>query len=354
MGTADLGNDYTITMTVTGIDCENEILAKTAPNLENESNCSNPLTYVDSYNGGCDAGTPYHYQILNFNAANAWRGRTFAVTDPNQAVKKDYDWYQFSWSTGNQKFKVYLYADFPATWEIWPANNCTAGPIEGVQVPSCNDAGVLTRRCYAAGTYWLRVYPTSVTTCGKYYYLALTEPATCSQCGFSASGTNLDDPCDDVTDYDTNAGCDDPNAPPPHFMPFVAPYPYWGYIYAGLVTGAPYYDPDWFTITNTYTNARKLKLTVQAEFLAHVEVYLSCTDYDSGNSVLGLDGVTPNPASGCPNEILTETTNGGSGPGTVYYGRITCVDQFGNLMTAYYPCAKGNNRWKVTPTFLLP
>jgi hypothetical protein len=352
MGGVDFGNDYAITMTVTGIKCENEILAKPVGNVEMESNCTDPPAYVDSYNSGCDAAAPPGPVLtLNFDAANAWRGRTFGVPDPNDpnaALVKDYDWYTFNVTGGNKRFKVYLYADFPVTWEIWTPNQCAndAGLIEGVEVPSCNDAGVYTRRCYVIGTYWLRVYPTSTATCGSYYYLALTEPGSCSLCSFSPSGTNLDDPCDDLTDFDTNAGCDDPNAPPPHYMSFACAQTYWGTIYAGLQGGLPYYDPDWFTITQTNATNRRLKLTVTAEFLAQVEVYLSCTDYDSGNPVAGLFGVTPLVAgTACPNVILTATT--GAPQGTVFYGRITCVDQFQNLMTKYYPCAKGNNRWKV-------
>ncbi len=353
IGGVDFGNDYRITMTVTGIQCENEILAKTVSHTENESNCADPVNYVDTYNSGCDAEPPGPTLTLNFDAANAWRGQTFSVisdpNDPAAPLKKDYDWYAFTTTTsGNRRFKVYLYADFPATWEIWTPNQCTnnAGLIEGVEVPQCNDVGVYTRRCYAAGTYWLRVYSTTTAQCGKYYYLALTEAGSCSMCSFAPSGSNLDDPCDDVNDYDTNAGCDDPNAPPPHYMSFVCGGTYWGTIYAGLVTGAPYYDPEWLTITQTNTTNRRLKLTVTAEFLAQVEVYLSCADYNSGNVVPGLFGVTPLVVgTACPNVILTATT--GVPTGTVFYGRITCVDQFANLMIKYYPCAKGNNRWKV-------
>jgi hypothetical protein len=348
------GNDYTITVTITPISCENYILAKPVGYVETEPvDCNDPLGYVDTYNSGCDAATPPGPTLtLNFDATNAWRSRSFAVLDPNtpsSPPKKDYDWYQFQITGGNKRFKVYLYADFPATWEIWTPNQCAnqAGLIEGVEVPRCNDAGVYTRRCYTIGTYWLRVYPTNAAQCGKYYYLALTEPGSCSLCSFSPSGSNLDDPCDDVNDYDTNPGCDDPNAPPPHFMPFVCAGTYWGYIYAGQYgTGLPYYDADWFTITQTNATNRRIKLTVTAEFLAHVEVYLSCADYAAGNAVAGLDAVTPLAVgTACPNVILTATTD--APQGTIMYGRLTCVDQFGNLMVKYYPCAKGNNRWKI-------
>ncbi len=352
------GNDYQVTMTVTPKTCENEILAKAHANTENESNCADPPAYVDTYNSGCDAATPPGPVLtLNFDAVNAWQSRSFAVTDPNNPtgpLKKDYDWYTFNVAGGNRRFKVYLYADFPVTWEIWTPNQCTnnAGLIEGVEVPLCNDAGVYTRRCYTPGTYWLRVYPSGYAPCGRYYYLALTEAGGCSLCNFVPAGSNLDDPCDDVNDYDTNAGCDDPNAPPPHYMPFVCGQTYWGTIYAGLITGAPYYDPEWFTLTQTNTSNRKLRLTVTAEFLAHIEVYLSCTDYNNDNPIAGLDGITQLVVgTTCPNTVLTQTT--GSAPGTVYYGRLTCVDQFGNVMTKYYPCAKGNNRWKVVTACIL-
>jgi len=30
--------------------------------------------------------------------------------------------------------------------------------------------------------------------------------------------------------------------------------------------------------------------------------------------------------------------------GTTVYGRVTIVDQLGNVLTDYYPCANGNNR----------
>jgi hypothetical protein len=353
IGAADFGNDYTITMTVTGLKCENEIKAKTVAHTEAEPNCTNPLTYVDTYNSGCDGTPPGPVLTIGFDAANAWRSQSFGVADPNDpnaALKKDYDWYQFQVTGGQRRFKVYLYADFPATWEIWDPNQCTnqAGLREGVDVPLCTDAGYYTRQCYPVGTYWLRVYPTNAATCGSYYYLALTEPGQCSLCIFTPATNIPDDPCDDVTDVDTNAGCDDPNnVPPVGFMPFVCGGTYGGRIYAGLVTGAPYYDPDWFRITNTYTTAKHLRVTVTAEFIAKVEVYLSCADYDAGSAVPGLSAVTPLIAgTSCMTTILNETGTG-SPAGTVYYGRVTCVDQFGNLMVKYYPCAKGNNRWKL-------
>jgi hypothetical protein len=349
IGGVDLGTDYLITMTVTGLSCENEVLAKTVANIENEPvDCNNPLAYVDTYNGGCDHTPVGPVLPLSFDVGNAWRARTFAViSDPNTPLKKDYDWYSFTLAA-NRRFNVYLYADFPAT--------CLYGPIEGLEVPLCLDAGVFTTHCYTAGTYWLRVYPTSVAKCGRYYYLALTEGGACMPCNFSVSGTNLDDECDDINNYDTNAGCDDPNAPPPHFMTFHCGETHWGRIYAGLISGAPYYDPDWFQITQTHTADRRVKLTVTAEFLAHVEVYLSCANYDNANPMAGLDGITPLAVgTACPNMILTSTDS--FPQGTTVYGRITAVDQFGNLLTNYYPCAKAPSgagwRWKIAVTCIV-
>jgi hypothetical protein len=357
MGGVDLGNDYQITFTIPALCCENEILAKPVGHTENEPvDCNNPLAYDDMYNSGCDGSFSVGPTLpLSFDTGNAWGSRTFAVLDPNNPgeLKKDYDWYQFTLAA-NRRFKVYLYAPGPMTWEIWPADNCVAGAIEGVDVPQCYDAGVYTRQCYTSGTYWLRVYPAGATTwsCGAYYYLALTEAGSCVVCTFSPSGLNYDDPCDDVNQYDTNAGCDNPSGLPPHYMPFVCGGTYWGKIYAGLQNGAPSHDPDWFTLTQTNTTNRRLKLIVTAEFLAQIEVYLSCADYDSGNVVTGLFGVTPLAVgTACPNIILTATT--GAPQGTVFYGRITCVDQFGNLMTKYYPCAKGNNRWKIVTACII-
>ncbi len=346
MGTANLGNDYAITMTVDPIHCENEILAKTVGNTESEPvDCNAPLVYVDTYNSGCDAAMPPGPVLpLSFDAANAWRAQSFSLFDPNNPgpPHKDYDWYQFQVTGGNRRFKVNLYADFPATWEIWPSGGCANGPIEGVDVPPCNDAGVYTRRCYPIGTYWLRVYPNMVGVCGRYYYLALTDAEACSLCSFAPTGTDLDDPC---SEGETNAGCEDPNAPA-GFMTFNCGGVFWGRSYATQIDGVGYYDPDWFQLTQTNTNERRIKLTVTAEFLAHVEVYLSCADYASDTPVPGLDGITPLVVgTACPNKVLTGT--GSHPPGTTVYGRITIVDQFGHLLTEYYPCANGWNRWKV-------
>jgi hypothetical protein len=353
MGSADLGNDYTITMTVLGVQCQSAILLK--PHASTESSnppCPPPNPWNDSFNGGCDypAGLPNDVALLPFDAANGWVAQSATwQTDPNDpnTLKKDYDWYKFT-LTAQRRFSVYLYADFPATWEIYRASgttiDCAYGPIEGLDVPACSDLGVQTVRCYPAATYYLRVYPTTRVTCGKYYYLALTAPVSCTVCALNVTGAvDLDDPCDDLTDYDTNAGCDDPNAPPPHFMAFACGGTYQGRIYAGLQNGAAYYDPDWFTVTQTNTVAKRIKLTATTEFLAHIEVYASCADYP-GTVLAGLEGITAI-STGCPNIILTST--GSFAQGTVVYGRITCVDQFGNLLTKYYPCAKNMNRWKV-------
>jgi hypothetical protein len=350
MGDVDLGNDYTVTMTVAAMDCETEVLAKPHASTEiGNPPCPPPLPWNDMFNGGCDypPGLPNDVQPLPFEAANGWVAQSGTWrTDPNEpnSLVRDYDWYSFTLAA-NRRFSVHLYADFPATWELWKANNCAYGPIEGLDVPPCTDFGVQTVRCYTAGTYWLRVYPTTRADCGRYYYLALTLPTSCTVCALNLTGAiDLDDPCDDITDYDTNASCDNPNAPPPHFMTFACGGTYQGRIYAGLVNGAPSYDPDWFQITQTNTTAKRIKLTVTAEFLAHVEAYLSCADYESGNYIPGLNGFTPITSS-CPNLILTSTQS--FAQGTTVYGRITAVDQFGNVLTKYYPCAKGMNRWKV-------
>jgi hypothetical protein len=349
LGAADLGNDYQVTLTVTAFTCASEILAAPYAYVEAPADPPCPASgYVDTYNSGCDQAPTGPVLPLPFSTPNGWLGRSGTwLTDPNEptGLSKDYDWYQFT-LTANRRFKVLLYADFPATWEIWKPDDCAYGPIEGLDVPPCFNSGVYTVRCYLPGTYWLRVYPTNVAACGQYYYLALTEAGACSLCNFSCTGTDLDDPCNDELDYDTNAGCDDPNGPPPHFMTFNCGATYCGRIYAGLVSGAPYYDPDWFQITQTNATDRRLRLTVTAEFLAHVEVYLSCADYDSGNPLPGLDAITPlTLGTACPAVTLTSVNS--YPQGTVAYGRITCVDQFGNLLTKYYPCAKGNNRWKV-------
>nr|HPM85050.1 hypothetical protein [Candidatus Anammoximicrobium sp.] len=346
MGSADLGNDYQITFTLTGIQCEAEVMAKPHSNTE-AAEALGP-GYNDLYNSGCDAATPPGPRLtLAFGSANAWLSRSGTWYE-GETLKKDYDWYQIT-LTASQRFKVYLYADFAATWEIWPANNCAAGPIEGLDVPPCNDSGIYTVRCYAAGTYWLRVYPTALAGIGKYYYLALTENGSCSPCSFSCVGSDLDDPCDDVTDYDTNAGCDDPNGPPPHFMTFACGGTYCGRVYAKEINGLGYYDPDWFQITQTNTTARRFRLTVTAEFIAHVEAYATCGDYNAGNPIPGLDAVTTlSLTTQCPNMIASSTNT--YPQGTTIYGRITIVDQLGNLATEYYPCANGFNRWRIVST----
>jgi hypothetical protein len=200
---------------------------------------------------------------LGFEQANAWVSRSGKWLDPNDpnVVRRDYDWYAFM-TTQNKRFQVYLLAEFDATWEIRNADDCAYGPIEGLQVPCATDSAFWTVRCYAAGTYWLRVYPRGPTNCGKYYYLALVSATNCTPCSMNMTGViDLDDPCDDDGGVDTNYGCDDPNAPG-LFMTFNCGSTYQGRIYAGLQNGAPYYDPDWFTVTNTYTTNRKFVLTL--------------------------------------------------------------------------------------------
>jgi hypothetical protein len=340
--------------------CEGQILNKPHAYTEqpNDPPCP-PGTYDDTYNSGCDHAPTGPTLPLLFDATNAWVSRSGTWqprADNPTVVAKDYDWYSFT-LTANRRFKVYLYSSFAATWEIWKQNDCAYGPIEGLAIPPCHDAGVFTVRCYTIGSYWLRVFPTTRADCGKYYYLALTEAGSCSVCNFACTGTDLDDPCDDVTDFDTNAGCDDPNAPPPHYMTFNCTATYCGRVYAKIYpNGNGYYDPDWFQLTQTNTNARRIRLTVTAEFLAHVEVYLSCDDYNNGNVILGLDGITPLAgATACPMMILSSTAS--FPQNTTVYGRITIVDQFGDLLTNYYPCAKAPAgagwRWKIAVTCIV-
>jgi len=378
MAGVDLGTDYTVTMTVTPKSCSNEILALPVGHIEDPNNpntnppCPTPADWVDTYNSGCDKTPPGPMQTIALNATGspidpntAWRGRTGTwFTDPNDpnTLKKDYDWYKFT-LTQNKRFRVLLYADFRAGWEVWDPNDpnaagvgCAKGPAEGLDLGEpCHSVGEWTRRCYLGGTggreYWLRVFPMSRTECGKVYYLALSDASSCTPCGWSCTSPFplIDDNCDDLTDYDTNAGCDDPNAPPPHFMTFNFGTTYCGRIYAGLQNGAPYYDPEWFQITQTNAATKKFKFTLTTEYVAHLEVYLSCADYDAGNLIPGLDGYTAlTGTTVCPNVALTSTNN--YAQGTTLYGRITCVDQLHNLLTKYYPCAKGYNRWKMIPT----
>ncbi len=344
MGTVDLGTDYQITFNVSLVTCD----PSTKPHGFAEAAEALGPGYNDTYNSGCDAASPPGPRLtLGFGSANGWVSQSGTWFE-GEDLKKDYDWYQFTVAT-SQRFKVYLYADFAATWEIWPANNCAAGPVEGADVPPCTDSGIFTVRCYPAGTYWLRIYPTGLAPIGKYYYLALTEYGSCSPCSFSCVGTDLDDPCDDVTDYDTNAGCDDPDGPAPHYMTFACGGTYCGRVYAKEINGLGYFDPDWFQITQTNATAKRFRLTVTAEFIAHVEVYASCTDYLGGNPVAGMDAITTlGLTTQCPNMIMSSTTT--YPQGTTVYGRITIVDQFGTLMTDYYPCAKGYNRWKIVST----
>jgi len=301
--------------------------------------------YVDTYNSGCDAAAPPGPRLaLGFEPVNAWLAHT-GTWQESGVLQKDYDWYEIT-LTARRRFKVYLFADFPATWEIWPANNCAAGPIEGLDVPACYDAGIYTARCYPAGTFWLRVYPTGWADIGKCYYLALTEAGSCAPCAYSCAGVDLDGACDDAFLDDTNAGCDDPNAPGPHYMVFACGGTYCGRVSAQEINGQGYYDPDWFQITQTNATAKRFRLSVTAEFLAHVEAYASCSDYDAGTAIPGLDAFTPlTLGTACPSAMVTSTST--YPQGTTIYGRFTAVDQFGNLMLDYYPCAKGNNRWRI-------
>jgi hypothetical protein len=373
MGGVDLGTDYQVTMTVTPRNCETEILALPAAHVEAVDNppCPTPGTWVDTYNSGCDATPTGPMLTIGVNPSGspvdpntAWRSKSGTwFTDPNDAntLQKDYDWYKFT-LTQSKRFRVLLYADFTATWEIWDPNDpnaagvgCAKGPAEGLNIGEpCHTTGEWTRRCYQGATagreYWLRVFPSSRAACGKLYYLALTEATTCLLCSWSCSGQTLDDACDDVNDYDTNAGCDDPNAPPPHFMTFNFATTYCGRIYAGLFNGAPYYDPEWFQITQTNAATRKFRFALTTEFVARLEIYGSCTDYNNGALLEPGTDVYTALSGGATCLTYTLTTLNNYPQGKVVYGRITCVDQLHNLLTKYYPCAKGYNRWKVLPT----
>jgi hypothetical protein len=354
VGSADFGNDYTVTIN-TGLGCSWLIQTRPSSHKESQQPDGNdppcpPGSYDDTFNSGCDAATPPGPRLeLSVGDTPTWLGRTGTwYADPNDPdlLQKDFDWYEFTLTT-NRRFKVHLFAEFAATWEIWRSNDCPFGPIEGLDVPLCYDFGVYTVRCYAAGTYWLRVYPTGQAQCGKYYWLALTEPANCTPCYFACVGDNLDDPCGEYTD-DSNLGCDNPTGPPPRFMTFNCGTTYCGRVYAGSENGAQCdecYDPDWFTVTQTNATPRRIRLSAMAEFLAHVECYASCDDYPN-TPIAGLDGITPlTGGMACPTIQVISASQ--FPEGTTIYGRIVNVDQFGGVLTKYYPCAKGVNRWRI-------
>ena len=168
-------------------------------------------------------------------------------------------------------------------------------------------------------------------------------------CNFACVGTDLDGACDDIYLDDTNAGCDDPNGTPPHFMSFVANTTYCGRSYAGLQNGAPYYDPDWFTVTQTVASPRKFQVDIFAEFRVHLECYTSCDNYPDA-PIAGLDFITPYVGVACPNGTAKSAAL--FPQNTVIYCRVTIVDQFGDLLTKYYPCAKGWNRWRLIPRLM--
>ena len=77
-----------------------------------------------------------------------------------------------------------------------------------------------------------------------------------------------------------------------------------------------------------------------------------CTDENCGLQepvIAGLDAYTGlNGNTICPN-LANITSSSAYAQGTTVYGRLTCVDQLNNLLTKYYPCAKGWNRWKILP-----
>ncbi len=78
VGSADFGNDYTVTMTVTGIQCETEVLAKPKSNTEqaNDPPCP-PEGYNDTYNSGCDAASPPGPRLaLGVGTTPTWQGRS--------------------------------------------------------------------------------------------------------------------------------------------------------------------------------------------------------------------------------------------------------------------------------------
>jgi len=362
-------NEYKFDLTVREISCD--VASKPHANTEAEVGMTNcPLySYTDNYNGGCDSGNPNLMLNLTLGTGQGWLATSGTwLTDPNDpnSVMVDYDWYRLTF-TSRSRIKIWAYAQFPITWELWdpndpntPASGCDEGPDEGLDVPPCYNDAVWTVRSYPAGTYWLRVYPDvdsygcypknnvpckpDATPPWKQYLLEVSQVQTgAPACSWTAAGTNLDDPCDDVNDYDTNAGCDDPNAPPPHFMAFTCGATFWGRSYADPQNCLGYFDPEWFTVTLTGTQKR-IRLTLTAEFLAELSLYASCTDYDNDNPIVTL--TTPlSPTTACPNLTLDTGTN--YLPAGTYYGRLIIINQFGDLITEYYPCAKGWNRWKI-------
>jgi hypothetical protein len=195
--------------------------------------------------------------------------------------------------------------------------------------------------CYQAGTYYLRVYPTGDAPCGTEYYLGLFNTGTCTYPCNVTCATNIDDPCDDVNDFDTNAGCDiDPNSPPA--MNFQTAGSYCGRVYAGLLDGTKnYYDPDWFTV-RTPAGKTRVQLTINADFAYAVELYANCAAYDANTPLNEIRSTTGSPPyeAACQTKIMITQNLTAL---TTYYGVIYPIDHLGDIASFYWPCSFDNN-----------
>jgi len=363
-------HNYKVTFTATAQVCPNACTNPAfVPNLFEATELC-PNAGVDTLNGGCDSGAPYHTLPLTIdnNAVHVgdYCGHTGGwFTDPNDpnTFHRDYDWYEFTIDPAGaayQRWYINLYASASMTWEIWPANNCAAGAIEGLDMPPCYEGAVQPAQAYPKGvTYWLRVYPTDTTVnCQDPYYLNMYNAGTANVCTPSCGGvSNPDNPCDDVNDYDTNEGCNGDSGGvvhPTHFLSYAVGTMYCGQTYAKIFpNGNGYYDPDWFKFTWVSGNIR---VKVWNTFPAFVAIWSAGTD--PNNPCANVNKTNP-PKSYQDSAVkwanFVTTCNGTASsnlnftalPAGNYVGAIWPIDFFGNVLTAYYPCGSGRNEYKI-------
>jgi len=102
----------------------------------------------------------------------------------------DTDWWEFEVLTAHEKARVFVYSEFPFTWEIYSqAAGCFVPPMERHRGHPCNSVSIPTR-CLPKGWYWVRILPDPGVACGKEYAIGIEEFRVCQPCAEECEPTD--------------------------------------------------------------------------------------------------------------------------------------------------------------------
>jgi hypothetical protein len=321
--------------------------------IEGEPPCGDG--YVDTFNGGCDSMPPV-FSGITLEVPVYGKSGTFIT---GGYAHRDTDWYYFP-TLALGYLSATIEAEFDVDLLIYRAGNCDPNnPTHWIAAfaagPECTLVTATTPTCMPAGDYWVVVRPSSWTgvPCGADYALTVANPAPCVPCEITCIPTQTEaEGCGENYPVGTNGGCfDDPNNPFEPLGPFVSgvPYTLCGTLWADNAAR----DSDWYVFTLPMLG------TLAWEFEAEIPIITSPV-FGSGNfdppycggPLWGYWGVPANTPCVPPNDVIHVAPTDVFHGNTPYWWLV--LPDNGEPLWHGYPCAGGQNDYRVTITYTPP